>query len=108
MHPLGGEAPSFFPLGGLSVWGVAYGVAMSRTAVRPGGTEHGDIQPAPGRWPHRAMLLVFSGTLFVSSALLFLMEPMFAKMVQPLLGSVPAVWNTSVLFIQATLLAGYA
>jgi hypothetical protein len=40
--------------------------------------------------------------------LLFLVEPMFAKMVLPILGSSPAVWNTSVLFFQAALLAGYA
>ena len=54
------------------------------------------------------MLLLFALTLLVSSALLFLVEPMFAKMVLPILGSSPAVWNTSVLFFQAALLAGYA
>jgi hypothetical protein len=54
------------------------------------------------------MLAAFSSTLFLSSALLFLVEPMFAKMVLPLLGSAPGVWNTAVLFFQAALLAGYA
>jgi spermidine synthase len=33
---------------------------------------------------------------------------MFAKMALPLLGGVPAVWNTCMLFFQATLLGGYA
>src|SRR3954447_22429530 len=33
---------------------------------------------------------------------------MVAKMVLPLLGGVPAVWTTSILFFQTTLLAGYA
>jgi hypothetical protein len=32
---------------------------------------------------------------------------MFAKFVLPLFGSTPAVWNTSMLFFQTTLLAGY-
>jgi hypothetical protein len=33
---------------------------------------------------------------------------MFAKMVLPLLGGTPAVWNTCFVFFQATMLAGYA
>ena len=39
---------------------------------------------------------------------MFLLEPMAAKMVLPLLGGAPAVWNTCVVFFQAMLLAGYA
>jgi hypothetical protein len=50
----------------------------------------------------------FSVTLFLSSALLFLVQPMIAKMVLPLLGGTPAVWNTCMVFFQAALLAGYA
>ncbi|MBA2306054.1 MAG: fused MFS/spermidine synthase, partial [Acidobacteria bacterium] len=38
----------------------------------------------------------------------FLLEPMAAKLVLPLLGGAPAVWNTCVVFFQAMLLAGYA
>jgi SAM-dependent methyltransferase len=52
------------------------------------------------------MWLVFVSTLFMSAALLFLLEPMFAKMVLPYLGGSPAVWNTCVVFFQATMLAG--
>ena len=54
------------------------------------------------------MVILFTLTLFVSSALLFLLQPMFAKMVLPLLGGTPAVWNTCVMFFQAALLLGYA
>jgi hypothetical protein len=51
---------------------------------------------------------LFGATMFVSAALLFFVEPMFAKMVLPRLGGSPAVWNTCVVFFQATMLAGYA
>ena len=51
--------------------------------------------------------LLFAGTLFLSAALLFSVQPMFAKMVLPLLGGAPAVWNTCLVFYQAALLAGY-
>jgi SAM-dependent methyltransferase len=46
-------------------------------------------------------------TLLVSASLLFLMQPMFAKMILPVLGGAPAVWNTCVLFFQTALFAGY-
>jgi hypothetical protein len=45
--------------------------------------------------------------MFVSATLLFLVEPMLAKMVLPMLGGTPAVWNTCLVFFQAVLLAGY-
>ncbi|MGA2073322.1 MAG: hypothetical protein ABSH52_07435 [Terriglobia bacterium] len=51
---------------------------------------------------------VYAVTMFVSAALLFLMEPMFAKMVLPLLGGTPAIWNTCLMFFQTVLLGGYA
>ncbi len=53
-------------------------------------------------------VILFSVTLFLSAALLFLMEPMFAKMTLPVLGGTSAVWATCMLFYQAMLLAGYA
>lgn len=53
------------------------------------------------------MPLFYAVTLFVSAGLLFLVQPMFAKMVLPLLGGTPAVWNTCMVFYQAALLAGY-
>jgi hypothetical protein len=51
---------------------------------------------------------LFCLTLFCSSGLLFLAEPMFAKIVLPLLGGTPAVWNTCMVSFQALLLAAYA
>ena len=53
------------------------------------------------------LLIVFSISLFLSAALLFLVEPMLAKMALPMLGGAPAVWNTCLVFFQMTLLAGY-
>jgi hypothetical protein len=50
---------------------------------------------------------LFAGTLFLSAVLLFLVQPMMAKMVLPLLGGTPAVWNTCMVFFQAALLGGY-
>src|SRR5262249_8854626 len=51
---------------------------------------------------------LFAGTLFLSAILLFLVELIMAKMILPLLGGSPSVWNTCMVFYQATLLAGYA
>ena len=53
-------------------------------------------------------LCFFVPALFLSSFLLFLVEPLVGKMVLPLLGGAPAVWNTCVMFFEMTLLAGYA
>jgi hypothetical protein len=54
------------------------------------------------------MLLVFTVTLFLSALLLFLVEPLIGKLIVPLLGGAPSVWNTCIFFFQAMLLAGYA
>jgi hypothetical protein len=54
------------------------------------------------------LTLLFAATLFLSAALLFWVEPLVAKMLLPLLGGAPAVWNTCLLFFQTLLLAGYA
>ena len=51
---------------------------------------------------------LFVATVFASAALVFMVEPMIAKLVLPLLGGGPSVWNTSLAFFQAALLAGYA
>src|SRR5437899_166655 len=54
------------------------------------------------------MLLLYAVTLFFSAALLFLIQPMVGKIILPLLGGTPAVWNTCMVFFQAMLLLGYA
>src|SRR5260370_18054520 len=53
------------------------------------------------------MPFLFALTLFTSAALLFLIEPMIAKMILPRFGGTPAVWITCMVFFQAALLAGY-
>ncbi len=54
------------------------------------------------------MRILYTVAVFVSSALLFLVEPMIAKMILPRFGGSPSVWNASMLFFQIMLLAGYA
>jgi hypothetical protein len=61
--------------------------------------------PTPSQ---RATLAIFTATIFLSALLLFSVQPMFAKMVLPVLGGAPAVWAVSMCFFQALLLAGYA
>jgi hypothetical protein len=56
----------------------------------------------------RALLPVYTATIFVSAFLLFAVQPMFTKMVTPTLGGTPGVWSVAVVFFQAILLAGYA
>ena len=55
--------------------------------------------------PHRAL---FVATILVGSFLLFLVQPMVARMALPRLGGAPNVWNSAMLVYQALLLAGYA
>lgn len=54
-----------------------------------------------------AMMWVFTATTFLSALLLFAIQPMFAKLVLPVLGGSPSVWSVSVFFFQAALLCGY-
>ncbi len=46
-------------------------------------------------------------TLLLSAALLFGIQPMFAKLLLPRLGAAPAVWNVCAAFYQTVLLVGY-
>lgn len=50
---------------------------------------------------------LFAATIFLSAALLFLVQPMAGKMLLPLAGGSSAVWNTCMVSFQAALLAGY-
>lgn len=56
----------------------------------------------------RSVRFRFVVTIFVGSFLLFLVQPMIARMALPRLGGAPAVWNSAMLVYQALLLAGYA
>ncbi len=54
------------------------------------------------------ILGLFTLTITISAFLLFLIQPMIAKLIMPHLGGAPTVWNTAMLFFQACLLLGYA
>lgn len=54
--------------------------------------------------PLRAPFLLAA---FLSSALLFVVEPLAARLVLPTFGGAPSVWNGTLLFFQAALLLGY-
>ena len=51
---------------------------------------------------------LFVLTILGGSFLLFLVQPMVARMALPRLGGAPAVWNSAMLVYQALLLGGYA
>ena len=53
-------------------------------------------------------LPLFSATLFVSAFILFLVQPIIGKLILPMLGGTPQVWNTCMVFFPTALLAGYA
>ncbi|WP_198243791.1 fused MFS/spermidine synthase [methane-oxidizing endosymbiont of Gigantopelta aegis] len=54
-----------------------------------------------------ARMILFAGTLFISATLMFVVQPMFGKLLLPLLGGTPAVWNTCMVFYQMVLFLGY-
>ena len=54
------------------------------------------------------LVVLYAATMLLSATLLFAVQPMFTKMVLPMLGGSPAVWNTAMMFFQTMLLAGYA
>ena len=51
---------------------------------------------------------LFVAAILAGSFLLFLVQPMVARMALPKLGGAPAVWNSAMLVYQALLLGGYA
>lgn len=74
----------------------------------------GEPRPAAGKEPGFTLptnppfvLWSYTATTFLSALLLFSVQPMFAKMVLPVLGGSPSVWAVAIFFFQAALLAGY-
>jgi hypothetical protein len=57
--------------------------------------------------PDRLTPILFAVAIFTSAALVFVVQPMVTKLVLPMLGGSPAVWNTAMVFFQSALLAGY-
>jgi hypothetical protein len=54
------------------------------------------------------MLILLGGAIFLAATLLFMVQPMAAKLILPVLGGSPQVWATSMVFFQAALLGAYA
>ena len=54
-----------------------------------------------------ALLILYSSVIFLSAFLLFSVQPIFAKVLLPMLGGAPAIWNTCMVFFQVILLLGY-
>ena len=54
-----------------------------------------------------SLIVLFAGTLFISASLMFVLQPLFGKLLLPLLGGSPAVWNTCMVFYQSILFLGY-
>ncbi len=55
----------------------------------------------------KQVLWSFTLTLFTSALLLFGVQPLFAKIVLPVLGGSTAVWSIALVFFQGVLLLGY-
>ncbi|HTL01544.1 MAG TPA: fused MFS/spermidine synthase [Vicinamibacterales bacterium] len=53
------------------------------------------------------MTRLFALAIFFSATLLFMVQPLVAKILLPVLGGSPAVWGTCLVFFQAVLLLGY-
>jgi hypothetical protein len=74
------------------------------------GGSAGPAPAAPAAAPpsgSQFVLWTYTATTFLSALLLFSVQPMFAKMVLPVLGGSPSVWAVAIFFFQAALLAGY-
>ena len=52
-------------------------------------------------------MLLYAYTIFTSAFLLFLVQPVIAKMILPWFGGSASVWTTCMLFFQGVLLLGY-
>jgi predicted membrane-bound spermidine synthase len=78
--------------------GAGSGTAPAATAAAP------VPRGAPGA---TTLVVAFTLTTFLSALLLFSIQPMFAKMVLPILGGAPSVWAVALCFFQGALLAGY-
>jgi hypothetical protein len=84
---------------------------MSATAEKKRGKTRlsaGTAQPsAPATSSLPARALSYALAIFLGSTLLFLLEPIAAKRLVPLLGGSAAVWTACLVFFQTALLLGY-
>ena len=76
---------------------------MSETTLNTDAPGSGDVASSDRFTP-----ILFAVAIFTSASLVFVVQPMVTKLVLPMLGGSPSVWNTSMVFFQTALLAGYA
>jgi spermidine synthase len=69
---------------------------------------HARAEPQPEAQAQTGWRWLFVAAILAGSFLLFLVQPMVARMALPRIGGAPAVWNSAMLVYQALLLAGYA
>ncbi len=87
--------------------------ARPGTALRVSCVQKSHLRPGPSAPPAVPVatagreLALFTATTLLSAFLLFAVQPLFAKMVLPVLGGSSSVWAVALLFFQAALLAGY-
>ena len=62
---------------------------------------------ASRRIPPAAVLGIYALAILVGATLVFLVQPLTARLLLPRFGGSPAVWTTSLLFFQVALLVGY-
>src|SRR5712692_10242690 len=82
-------------------------------ATKSGEPSRGHNQILINHQPRRSDAVIvaalpYAATIFLSSFLLFLVQPIIAKQILPWFGGSAAVWTTCLVFFQSVLLAGYA
>ncbi len=70
-------------------------------------TDAVDAVAAPEEKRDRLTPLLFAVAVFTSACLVFVVQPIAARLVLPTLGGSPSVWNGAMVFFQTALLAGY-
>ncbi len=81
-------------------------MASATTLSKPETIEEG-TPGAEAIASHRLLTTVFVVAAFLGSTLLFLVQPLVARLILPLAGGSAALWNTAMVFFQVALLLGY-
>src|SRR5271155_2483234 len=66
-----------------------------------------NMEGQPMARPRSSVAILYGVTIFLSSFLLFLIQPIFAKLILPWFGGSSAVWLLCLVFFQIALLMGY-
>ncbi|MFC7486693.1 spermidine synthase [Knoellia sp. CPCC 206453] len=69
--------------------------------------EGSPVDPAPASVRAPGIVALFTVTAFVGASLLFVVQPLIARILLPAYGGSATVWSTSSLFFQVLLLLGY-